>query len=100
MKQDHFGVLWAPRSDAVTPAVLSGYSKSIPLPNGTAKPTPFSCCGWQMLGPSPPGWHGAVSGGPRKGKNGREGGLETSGETHESDDGVQALDAGMPEAHL
>lgn len=53
-----------------------------------------------MLGPSPPGWHGAVSGGPRKGKKGREGGLEIYGETHESDNGVQALAAGMPEAHL
>lgn len=53
-----------------------------------------------MLGPSPPGWHGAVSGGPQKGKKGREGGLEIYGETHESDDGVQALAAGMPEAHL
>lgn len=43
---------------------------------------------------------GVGSGEPRKGNNGREGGLETYGETHKSDGGVQALDAGMPEAHL
>lgn len=49
-----------------------------------------------MLGPSSPGCHGAVNGEPRKGNNGQEGGLET----YESDNGVQALDAGMPEAHL
>lgn len=43
---------------------------------------------------------GVGSGEPRKGNNDREGGLETYGETHELDGGAQALDAGMPEAHL
>lgn len=31
----------APRGDAVTPAVLSGYSESIPLPNGDSEAHPL-----------------------------------------------------------
>lgn len=90
---------------AVTWCYLLSYLATpnpFPFLTGTAKPTPFSGCDLQMLGSSPPGWHGAGSGewGTPKGEHGREGGLETYRETHKSDGGVQALDAGMPEAHL
>ena len=62
LRQDLFSVLCCHHSDMVTPAVISGYSESIPLPN-RGSPLPFGGCrsgDWQRLGRFPSGYQSIV----------------------------------------